>query len=151
MNILELIKKDHNDVKALFKEYQAADSTEARARDMLATKIMDELVKHDEAEELTLYATLKERLSETGDRVKVLEGYEEHAMVSELIKKLKKTPPSDEDFIAKFQVLHEAVEHHIKDEEGKIHKLAREVLESGELDELGAKFQEAKQRVTVGR
>ena len=149
MDILDLIKKDHNDVKALFKEYEAMDPSETVGRENLATKIMDELVKHDEAEEQTLYSVLKERLRETDDRVKVLEGYEEHAMAGNLIKKLKKVPPSDEDFIAKFDVLHEAVEHHIKDEEGKIHKLAREVLERDERDALGNKFEEAKRRVSV--
>jgi len=144
-----MIKTDHNEVKALFKEYESLDADEAIGRHNLATKIMEELVKHDEAEEQTLYATLKERLSDTDDRVKVLEGYEEHAMASDLIKKLKKLPSADEDFTAKFAVLHEAVEHHIKDEEGKIHKVAREVLERDELDQLGSRFQEAKKRVTV--
>ena len=144
-----MIKTDHNEVKALFKEYESLDADEAIGRHNLATKIMEGLVKHDEAEEQTLYATLKERLSDTDDRVKVLEGYEEHAMASDLIKKLKKLPSADEDFTAKFAVLHEAVEHHIKDEEGKIHKVAREVLERDELDQLGSRFQEAKKRVTV--
>ncbi|MGH7717103.1 MAG: hemerythrin domain-containing protein, partial [Vulcanimicrobiaceae bacterium] len=100
MDILDLIKKDHNEVKALFKEYASMDLGETIGRQNLATKIMEELVKHDEAEEQTLYATLKERLSEMDDRVQVLEGYEEHAMASDLIKKLKKVPPSDEDFLA---------------------------------------------------
>lgn len=148
MDILDLIKTDHNEVKALFKEYEGMQASETYGRQNLATKIMDELVKHDEAEEQTLYSTLKERLSDADDRVKVLEGYEEHAMASELIARLRKVPPSD-DFTAKFAVLHEAVEHHIKDEEGKIHKVAREVLDSDERDRLGTAFEEAKKHVAV--
>jgi len=149
VDILDLIKKDHNEVKALFKEFETMDPGATIARENLATKITEELVKHDEAEEQTLYRALTERLADSDDRVAVLEGYEEHAMASELIAKLKKTNAGDEDFIAKFKVLHEAVEHHIKEEEGKIHKIARDVLDREERNELGPRFEEAKQRVAV--
>lgn len=149
MDILGLIKRDHNEVKALFKEFESLGPNAKASRAKLAKKIMDELVAHDEAENQTLYGVLKERLRDREERLKVLEGFEEHSMASDLINKIRKTDASDEEFTAKFQVLREAVEHHIKEEEGNIHKIAREELEKEELNELAPQFEEAKKRVMV--
>jgi hemerythrin-like domain-containing protein len=150
VDILGLIKRDHNEVKALFKEFEGLGPNAKVSRTKLAKKIMDELVKHDKAEEQTLYSMLKERLSDSDERVKLLEAYTEHEMASALIGKLHAIDDAgDEEFTAKFQVLHEAVAHHIKEEEGNVHKIAREVLEKDELNDLGPKFERAKTSVTV--
>ena len=149
MDILGLIKRDHDEVKALFKEFEGLGPNAHVTRAKLAKKIMDSLVKHDEAEEQTLYDLLKERTEETDERVKLFEAYTEHEMASDLIKKLQGMDPASEEFVAKFQVLHEAVEHHIKEEEGDVHKIARDVLDKGELNELGPEFERAKEQVPV--
>ena len=151
MDILGLIKRDHNEVKALFKEFESLGPNAKVTRTKLATKIMDELVAHDQAEEQTLYGALKERVRESDERIKLLEAYEEHTMASELISKLRKTEPGDEEFMAKMQVLREAVEHHIKEEESDVHRMAREELEKDELNELGPEFEDAKKRVMSAR
>jgi len=151
VDILGVIKRDHNEVKALFKEYESLGPNAKASRAKLAKKIMEELVKHDEAEEQTLYALLKERARGSEERIKILEAFEEHTMASELIAKLKKLETPDEEFMAKFQVLIESVQHHIKDEEGNVHKIAREELDKDELNELAPKFEEAKKSVPVTR
>lgn len=149
MDILGLIKRDHNEVKALFKEFEGLGPNAKASRSKLAKKITEELVKHDEAEEQTLYKSLRERIEDSAERVKLLEAYTEHEMASSLIKSIGGS--EGEEFLAKFQVLREAVEHHIKEEEGNVHKIAREYLEKDELNELGPEFERAKTSVPVPR
>ncbi len=149
MDILGLIKQDHKNVKDLFREFQALGSNAKVSRAKLARKITEELVRHDEAEEHVLYGLLKERVDDSDERVKVLEAYTEHEMASNLIAKLRALDSADDEFLAVFQVLHEAVEHHIKDEEGYVHKIAREVLDKDELNDLAPKFERAKESVAV--
>ncbi|MBV8581553.1 MAG: hemerythrin domain-containing protein [Candidatus Eremiobacteraeota bacterium] len=149
MDILGLIKRDHDEVKALFKEFEGLGPNAHVTRAKLAKKIMDSLVKHDEAEEQTLYDLLKERTEETDERVKLFEAYTEHEMASALIKSLHETDGESEEFLGKFSALQEAVEHHIKDEEGYVHKFAREVLEKDELEQLGPEFESAKKQIAV--
>lgn len=150
MDILALIKKDHAEVKALFKEFEEMSEGAKASRAKLAKKITEELHAHDQAEEATLYGMIRERAREHEERIKVLEGYEEHAMAADMIGKIDQTDPKDETYVAKMDVLREAVEHHIKEEEGQIHKIARKLLSKEELDELGPRFEAAKQKQMAG-
>jgi hemerythrin superfamily protein len=151
VDILGVIKREHNEVKGLFKEYEALGPRAKAMRTKLTQKIMNELVAHDEAEEKTLYTRLKQRARESADRIMVLEAYTEHSMASELISKLQRMDAADEEFIAMFEVLHESIERHIKDEEGHVHKIAKALLEKDELDELALQFEEAKKGMPARR
>lgn len=150
MDVLAIIKRDHAQVKALFKEFEALSPSAVAARAKLAKKITEELAAHDQAEEATVYGALRERLrgsEDREDRIKVLQAFEEHAAADELIHKLRATDPKEDDFIARFAVLRESVEQHIKEEEGHVHKIARATLGPPELEELGSRFQDAKKHV----
>lgn len=149
MDILGLIKRDHAEVKAMFKEFDGLSPSAKATRGKLGKKIMEELLAHDRAEEETLYSLLRERVRGAEERIKVLEAFEEHGLASDLIGKLEETDAKDEGFIAKMDVLRESVEHHIKDEEGVVHKIARAVLDKEELNELAPRFEEAKKHVAV--
>lgn len=117
------------------------------SRTKLAKKIIEALAAHTQAEEETAYAAIRERVRNTENRIKVLEGFEEHGVANDLIAKIEETDLKDESFVAKMDVLRESVEHHIKEEEGVIHKIARTVLDKEELNDLGARFEAAKQQV----
>lgn len=147
MDVLTLIKHDHAQVKALFKEFEALSPSAVAARTRLAKKITEELSAHDQAEEATVYGALRERLQgseEREDRLKVLQAFEEHAAAADLIHKLHATDPKEDDFVARFAVLRESVEQHIKEEEAHVHKIARATLSPADLEDLGSRFQDAK-------
>jgi len=58
----------------------------------------------------------------------VLEGYEEHAVVKQLLSELDELSKDDETWGAKLKVLQENVEHHVEEEEGEMFPSARKVL-----------------------
>lgn len=147
MDVLALIRHDHAQVKALFKEFEALSPSAVAARTKLAKKITEELAAHDEAEEASVYSALRERLQgseEREDRIRVLQAFEEHAAAGELIHKLHSTDPKEDEFPARFAVLRESVEQHIKEEEGHVHRIARATLSPADLEDLGSRFQDAK-------
>lgn len=146
MDVLALIKQDHAEVKKLFDEFEALGQRANSSRGKLAKKIMEQLVAHDQAEERVVYSPTRERVEAGEERTKILEAFEEHAVASEMIEKLEKLDPGDETFVAKMDVLIEAVRHHIKEEEGQVHKIVRSVFDSDELKAKAAKFEEAKKR-----
>jgi hemerythrin-like domain-containing protein len=55
----------------------------------------------------------------------------------------------DEHWAAKFTVMKENVEHHIEEEEGEMFKLARQALESDELEELGERMESMKKELQI--
>lgn len=147
MDVLELIKHDHAQVKALFKEFAALSPSAVAERTRLARKITEELSAHDQAEEATVYGALRERLhgsEEREDRLKVLQAFEEHAAAEELIHKLQSTDPKEDEFLARFAVLRESVEQHIQEEEARVHGIAEATLTPADLEDLGGRFQESK-------
>lgn len=148
MDILTLIKRDHDEVKALFKEFEETSDRAKSTRAKLANKIIDMLDVHTRVEEHVFYDPLRERTKGgSEDRTKILEAFEEHGLARDMIGKIEETDAKDETYVAKMDVLREAVEHHIKEEESQVFKVARALLEKEELNEMGTRFAEEKQQV----
>jgi hemerythrin-like domain-containing protein len=146
MSILEVIKREHRDVTAMFDEAQKLDPDDARLAD-LAKRIEHALSTHVEIEERLFYAQLRKRAEEQEQRVDVFEAYTEHEVASHLIALLKSRRKRDERFKAELQVLGESVKHHVQEEESTIFSLAKKLLTQTELDDLGAKWERARQQL----
>lgn len=148
MDAISLLKTDHRTVEDLFKEVQELGPTAYASRQRLFERIDEELTIHAKIEETIFYPALKERAAK-GDPAKreVLEAYEEHANVKEMLDKLEQTDAKDETYAAKLQVLSELVKHHVREEEGEMFKQARELFEEAELKELGERMGAAKEQL----
>jgi hypothetical protein len=70
----------------------------------------------------------------------ILEAFEEHHVVDLVLAELPQIDPEDERFHAKMTVLHELVDHHVKEEEKEMFKLAQK-LGRTELAELGERME----------
>lgn len=147
MDVLSLLKQDHKTVGALLDEAMKCEPDDKRL-DNLAAQIETALTVHAGIEEKYFYPVLRERAEESEDTVDVYEAYTEHALVKDLIALLKSGRQPREQFKAELQVLAENVKHHVKEEESTIFKLAREVLDGEELEELGETMSAAKARMT---
>ena len=113
-------------------------------RGKLCEKITQALELHTKIEEGIFYPAFKSRAEDSEEREGILEAYEEHAVAKMLVGELQSMDPSDETFAPKLTVLMESVRHHIKEEEGKIFKMARELFDKDELNALGEHLETAK-------
>jgi iron-sulfur cluster repair protein YtfE (RIC family) len=143
MDAFELLKKDHEKVSGIFEKLDATTERGVKTREELFTQLKTELDIHSQIEEQILYPVLKE-LKETHEIT--LEAFEEHAVVKQLLAELDALAKDDETWGAKLTVLKENVEHHVEEEEGEMFKDARKVLGQEQVEELGARLQQAKEQ-----
>lgn len=147
MNVLTLLKKDHDKVKELLEEVDSTTQRGVKKRSELLATIKEELSTHEIVEEEIVYPAIAGRSKE---KDLVLEAYEEHNVVDRIMKDIEGVSPEDELWIAKFAVMKENIEHHIREEEGKLFKVARDVFDRDELEELGVEVMERKEQVHSG-
>jgi hemerythrin superfamily protein len=142
MDALALLKTDHDKVKKMLTDGESTTERGEKTRTELFEMLKAEMMIHERIEEEIFYPALKSH-PKAADIV--LEGYEEHHVVDEIMGELGATPVTDETWGAKFKVMKENIEHHIDEEEGEMFKQARQVFDDGELEELGKRMEELKQ------
>src|SRR5689334_23953333 len=142
MNAITLLKADHGNVDALFKQLESferdADPAEKRR---VVDHVIEQLSVHAAVEEQILYPALRAKLD---DDSPVLEALEEHHAAKLFLSEIEKLPPTHERFDAKVMVLIESVRHHVEEEESELFDLLRAHFKATELDELGAAMEKAK-------
>jgi len=139
MNALDLLSQDHKKVKGLFEQAEKADEKQQKK---IFDQIKQELETHTRIEETVFYPAMQEH-EELEDMV--LESLEEHKQIKTLLKEMDNLSSDSEKFEPKLKVLQENVQHHAEEEEeGKMFPKVRKILNSEELEELGAELEEAK-------
>jgi len=132
MDPIQLLKKQHREVEALFKKIEKARGAQRRA-------LMDELAAnlklHMAIEEKIFYPAVQQLPAKKAEDM-TLEAYEEHAVVKLVLAELPGVDPEDERFDAKMTVLSELIEHHVEEEEDEMFKTAKK-LGTAELNALG--------------
>jgi hypothetical protein len=146
MEATKLLKKDHDEVKKILEKLDSTTERGVKTREQLFTKLKTEMQIHETIEEEIFYPALKEHPKA---KEVVLEGYEEHHVVDNIMGEISSTPYDDETWAAKFSVIKENIEHHIQEEEGEMFKTARQVLSKSELEALGARMEQRKSSVSV--
>ena len=142
MNAIVLLEEDHRKVKKMLAEGEETTERAEVTRSQLYATLRREMETHERIEEEIFYPALK---AHPKARDIVLEGYEEHHVVDEIMGELGKTDVTDETWTAKFKVMKENIEHHIEEEEGEMFSAARKAFEDDELEALGARMLELKQ------
>ena len=134
---LEILEREHRRFEDLLKQgEETTERARATRRELLAT-LTAELDAHELMEEKVLYPALQ---AHPQAREVVLEGFEEHHVADLIAKELRQVATNDEAWGAKFKVLKESIEHHIKEEETIMFRTARGVLSKDELRKLGARM-----------
>jgi hemerythrin-like domain-containing protein len=141
MDALSLLREDHDRIKPLLAEIKETTDRAEKGRSELFSRIKAELSVHEVIEEEIFYPALREH-----PRAKeiVLEGYEEHDVVSHLMGELDGMDPTDERFGPKAKVMAENIEHHIEEEEGEMFSRARQAFDEDELRALGERMERRK-------
>lgn len=134
------LKKEHREVKSIFEEMENGNGD----RGMLFSKLREELLPHMKAEEKMFYTLLLEK---EGARDETLESIEEHHITEVLFKEMERLSVSEERWSAKLKVLKELVDHHVKEEEKNLFKLAEKELEKEQFPAILEKFEKEKQKL----
>src|ERR1044071_4247174 len=137
MKATDLLKKQHKEVKALFKKVENTEN--ARERRRLMSEIATALQGHPAIEEEMFYPAVRGLETQKAEEM-VMEAFEEHHVVKLVLAELPQLDPDDERFEAKMTVLSELVEHHADEEEKEMFKLANK-LGKDELEALGERME----------
>ena len=139
-----LLKDDHKEIRRLFREFQGAGDRAVKKKGRLVEQIVSLLTVHTYIENEVMYPEVRALLPELEDDV--LESYEEHHVADVLCMELSAMAPGAERFDAKTTVLIENVTHHIEEEEDDWFPKVRAGLGRKQLQEIGAKLEEARTR-----
>jgi len=145
-DILDTLKKEHDEVKSLLTQLQNTDGSAERRS--LVQKIKAALVPHTKAEEKVVYDAIISSAEEQTE-VHGLEGYLEHEWASKTLQRLEGADPQSAEHVAAAKVLKELVEHHIKEEESTIWDDVREHFDAQDRAQMNVKFEAAKQKVKL--
>jgi hemerythrin-like domain-containing protein len=146
-DLLDTLKKEHNEVKSLLSDLQKAETSAQRKS--LVRRIKSALVPHTKAEEKVLYdAVIAVRDKQV--QVDGHEGYIEHELASKTLQKLgaieNATSPEHK---AAAKVLKELVEHHIEEEENNVWGDAKHNFSDDRRKQMNVAYLAAKSRVKV--
>ena len=139
MKATDLLKKQHRQVKALFKKVENTEN--ANGRRQLMEEIAEELKMHTRIEEEIFYPAVREIGSSKAEEM-IDESFEEHHVVDLVLAELPKVDPEDERFAAKMTVLSELVQHHVEEEEGEMFPMAEKKLGKERINELGMEMEQ---------
>ncbi|OGI05214.1 MAG: hypothetical protein A2X42_02780 [Candidatus Margulisbacteria bacterium GWF2_38_17] len=138
MDILQLIKRDHDLVKNALTELKSTtDNTLSKRQDLFET-ILTELSLHLSTEEDTLYQAFKGKAQV---HELLLESLEEHYELESMLDNLSKMPVDQERWIPKLVVLIELLILHAGKEEIKVFQATRDLFNSEQLNEMGRQFE----------
>ena len=144
VNAIDLLKKDHDEVEALFKDYQllAEGDGDAGDRRALSTQICGMLAVHAMIEEEIFYPAARQA---GVDPALLNEAAIEHGTAKELIAQIGASQASDSFYDARVKVLGEYIEHHVKDEEDDLFPACRKT--DMDMEAIGMRLQRRKEQL----
>jgi hemerythrin superfamily protein len=145
MDAITLLTADHNRVRGLFARFKAAHEADAvEEMSEIAATCFAELEVHTGIEEDVFYPRVKETNEDVSELVD--EGLQEHHVVDVLMEEMKAMEPGTDDWVAKFTVLMENVEHHAEEEESEMFPQLRSKLGADVLEPLAEELEAAKKQ-----
>lgn len=134
-NGIDLILADHQAVSELFDEFERS------ANPTIVGQIVDSLSRHDQAEHAALYPFVGTVL---GDESMVMRSAAAHSALKKLIDSL--TTFEGAPLVVAVSGLRKVVDKHVADEEKNLLPALASATSAQQLEALGARFVQAKQR-----
>jgi hemerythrin superfamily protein len=142
MNAIDLLKKDHDEVDALFKDYEMlaeSDGENGVDRRALSTRICGLLAVHALIEEEIFYPAARQAKVDADllDEAEI-----EHGSAKQLIAEIGAANASESLYDARVKVLGEYIRHHVKEEESELFPACRK--SDMDLADIGARLERRK-------
>jgi hypothetical protein len=146
-DILDTLKKEHDEVKDLLENLSDAETSAQRRT--LVQKIKAALVPHTKAEEKVVYDAVI-ALRDKDAQMDGHEGYLEHEWAAKTLQRLEGiTNAASPEHKAAGKVLKELVEHHIEEEERSVWADVKKHFSNDDRKKMNVRFFAAKGRVKV--
>jgi hemerythrin superfamily protein len=146
VNALELLKRDHQQVDKLFKQFEdIKEGAEDSAKEELVTQICDALTVHAAIEEAIFYPAARQALPQEQGQDLLDEAAVEHQTLKDIIGRLEMAPTSDPLYDAGVKVLSEYVKHHVREEETELFPKVR--ASDMDLQAIGQQLEQRKQQL----
>lgn len=139
-NILTTLKNEHAEVRALFEDLKGTTDRAEKGRADLLAQIESKLMPHAKWEETVFYPAFEERADRDGLQTHA-EAVLEHAAVEDtVIPNVKASDVTTPEFAGRAKVFAEFVDHHAKEEEKTMFRMAREMFSADELEQFDADY-----------
>jgi len=160
MEAIELLTKDHDHVRELFRKFsggggliglvrRAAGSIPARERAAVLRDIIKELETHTRIEEQAFYPAVRGLEDAELDRM-VTEALEEHGKVKEQLRRLRQEGVGDDQGESLVSQLEADVEHHASEEEAQMFPRLAQLMPQAQRAEIGRRLQSLKKGTSSG-
>ena len=130
MNVLTLLKNQHQEVAELYAAFEASDDDAEKLE--LFNQIADDLAVHSTIEERHFYPAIRARDTQK----ELTEAYDEHLEVKKLLVDCMRST-STPGFDGKVAALMGAVEHHVDEEEDEMFPKVKKLLNRDQLEAIG--------------
>ena len=140
-DILKTLKTEHDAVRALFEEMNQTTDRAKKSRAELLERIEASLLPHAKWEETVFYPAFRERADRDGLKTHA-EAVEEHrAVESTVMPDVHASQVDTPEFAGRAKVFGEMIEHHAKEEEKTMFKMAREMFSAEERAQLDEQYE----------
>jgi len=135
--IIDALRRDHDEVRALFDRLQAASGKQRRE---LFQQLVGELVRHEVAEEEILRPVSKRDAGAAIANARI----KEESQAEALLKEMEKLDPGSAEFLSKLARLQREVERHAEAEETKEFPRVAAKETTERLERMGRAYEAAK-------
>ena len=135
-DILKTLKDEHETLRSLFEKMKDTTDRAKKTRTDLLETIESNLLPHAKWEEQVFYPAFKERCDRDGLQT-LAEAYSEHhAVENSVIPEVHAADVETPEFAGRVKVFGEFIDHHAKEEEKTMFKMARQLFTAEELAQM---------------
>lgn len=143
-NILKTLQSEHDALRDLFAEINETTDRAKKGRAQLLESIEEHLLPHAKWEETVFYPAFAERADRDGLKAHAEALLEHHAVEDVVIPEVHAANPETPEFAGRVKVFGELIDHHAKEEESTMFKLARKLFSAEELASFDEQYEEWK-------
>ena len=148
-DILQTLKAEHDALRGLFDELKGTTDRGVKTRASLLENIEANLIPHAKWEEKVFYPAFKERADRDGLQTHAEALAEHHAVEHSVIPEVHAADPGTPEFAGRTKVFGEFIDHHAKEEEKTMFKMAREMFSAEERAQMDEDYATWKQSDTA--
>lgn len=144
-DILKTLQNEHDALRDLFAEINATTDRAKKGRTQLLSSIEDRLLPHAKWEETVFYPAFAERAGREGLKTHAEAVLEHHAVEQVVIPEVHAAETETPQFAGRVKVFGEMIDHHAREEESTLFKMARKLFSAEELAAFDEQYESWKQ------